>query len=255
MLYISLPKEEQKTHRLSFYLAMEEWTARRVPEKECFFMWQVEPTVIFGHNQDIYSEVNLDYCKSHGIQFYRRKSGGGCVYADMSNVMLAYITTSDHAQSTFTHYLSMVVKVLTEMGIKASWTEHNDIMIGDRKVSGNAFFHITTHFPDPETGKSVAAGRSIVHGTMLYDTDMENMIRAITPSDEKLVKHGVKSVRQRICLLKDYTTMSFDEIKEFFRSHIADSEKVLTPSEVAEVYELEKEYLNPKWIMQGLRNG
>lgn len=136
MIYIDL--NENRVRRLSFYLAMEEWVARHMDEPECFFMWQVEPSVIFGRNQDIYSEVNLDYCRQHGIQFYRRKSGGGCVYADMSNVMLAYITTADEAQTTFEHYMKMIVGVIKKMGVGASWTEHNDIMIGDRKVSGNA---------------------------------------------------------------------------------------------------------------------
>ena len=101
MKYISLPDE--KVHRLipadasirclSFYLAMEEFVARRLDEPDCFFMWQVEPSVIFGRNQVLENEVNLDYCKAHGIKVYRRKSGGGCVYADMDNLMWSFITS------------------------------------------------------------------------------------------------------------------------------------------------------------------
>ena len=75
--YLALP--DDTPHRLPFYLAMEEYAARNLDEDECFFMWQVEPTVIFGRNQLIENEVNLDYCRAHGIQTYRRKSGGGCV--------------------------------------------------------------------------------------------------------------------------------------------------------------------------------
>lgn len=240
MIYIDL--NENRVRRLSFYLAMEEWVARHMDEPECFFMWQVEPSVIFGRNQDIYSEVNLDYCRQHGIQFYRRKSGGGCVYADMSNVMLAYITTADEAQTTFEHYMKMIVGVIKKMGVGASWTEHNDIMIGDRKVSGNAFYHLTTTLG----GRTV--GRSIVHGTFLYDTNMENMVASITPSDEKLIKHGVQSVRQRICLFKDFTTMTFPEVRAFFRNNLTDKAVTLTPKQINEIEELEKEYLKPEWI-------
>ena len=240
MIYIDL--NENRVRRLSFYLAMEEWVACHMDEPECFFMWQVEPSVIFGRNQDIYSEVNLDYCRQHGIQFYRRKSGGGCVYADMSNVMLAYITTADEAQTTFEHYMKMIVGVIKKMGIGASWTEHNDIMIGDRKVSGNAFYHLTTTLG----GRTV--GRSIVHGTFLYDTNMENMVASITPSDEKLIKHGVQSVRQRICLFKDFTTMTFPEVRAFFRNNLTDKAVTLTPEQINEIEELEKEYLKPEWI-------
>ena len=79
MIYIALP--DDKVRRLSFYLAMEEYIAHNIDEDECFYMWQVNPTVIFGRNQLMENEVNLDYVRVNGIETYRRKSGGGCVYA------------------------------------------------------------------------------------------------------------------------------------------------------------------------------
>lgn len=94
MLYIALP--DKQVRRLSFYLAMEEYVARQVEADDCFFMWQVEPTVIFGRNQQMESEVNIAYCQQHGIQVVQRKSGGGCVYADMDNIMLSYISSETH---------------------------------------------------------------------------------------------------------------------------------------------------------------
>ena len=75
--------------------------------------------------------------------------------------------------------------------VDAKASGRNDVMIGDRKVSGNAFYHVSKR-------GQMWSGRSIVHGTMLYDTNMENMVGAITPSDEKLVSKGVESVRQLI---------------------------------------------------------
>ena len=66
MKYIALPFTE--TRRLSFYLAMEEFVARQLDEPDAFFMWQVEPSVIFGRNQVAENEVNLDYCRKHGIK-------------------------------------------------------------------------------------------------------------------------------------------------------------------------------------------
>ena len=87
MIYTALPDDKQ--HRLPFYLAMEEYIARSLPADDYFFMWQVEPTVIFGRNQLINAEIDIDYCRKNNIQMYRRKSGGGCVYADKSNIMLS----------------------------------------------------------------------------------------------------------------------------------------------------------------------
>ena len=107
MKYISLPTNE--TRRLSFYLAMEEFVARRLDESDAFFMWQVGPTVIFGRNQLIENEVNMEYCRAHGIDTFRRKSGGGCVYADWGNVMLSYVTKDDSVNLTFNRYLNLIV--------------------------------------------------------------------------------------------------------------------------------------------------
>lgn len=233
MKYIALPNENS-VRRLSFYLAMEEYVARNVDERDCFFMWQVRPSVIFGRNQLIENEVNLDFCRRRGIMTYRRKSGGGCVYADMKNIMFSYVTDEDNVGFTFNRYINMVALVLTKLGVDARTTGRNDILIGDRKVSGNAFYRLP--------------GRSIVHGTMLYDTDMENMVGSITPTGEKLMSKGVESVRQRIALLKDYVTIGIEEFKDFVRQNLCDGVRTLTLDDVQAIETLEREYLSPEFV-------
>ena len=233
MTYLALPSNEIR--RLSFYLAMEEYAARQLQLKDdVFFLWQVEPTVIFGRNQVIENEVNLDYCREHGIQFYRRKSGGGCVYADMSNVMMSYITRSDEVVTTFSYYMEMVCKVLQDLGLPATSTQNNDVLIDGRKVSGNAFYHLP--------------GYSIVHGTLLYDTDMQHMLNAITPPQVKLDKHGVQSVRQRITLLKEHTTRPLADIKDTIRRSLCDHCLTLQAPDVEAIAAIEQDYLNPSFI-------
>lgn len=233
MKYIALPPIG--VQRLSFYLAMEEYVARCLQEEgDCFFMWQVEPSVIFGRNQLIENEVNMDYCRAHHIHTYRRKSGGGCVYADMSNVMFSYITRDENVNFTFNRYINMVVLVLRQLGVDASTSGRNDVLIGNRKVSGNAFYHIP--------------GRSIVHGTMLYDTNMQHMVGAITPTGEKLLSKGISSVRQRIALLKDYIPQSLEEFKTFVRQRLCQDERMLDMHDVAAIREIEQEYLSDEFI-------
>ena len=232
MIYVSLPVNEVR--KLSFYLALEEYVARRIDESEAFFMWQVEPSVIFGRNQVAENEVNVPYCREHGIKMYRRKSGGGCVYADMDNVMLSYISDGDNVGFTFNKFVQMILLVLRKMGVEATGTSHNDIMIGDRKVCGTAFYQLP--------------GRSIVHSTMLYDTNMEHMLNAITPSAEKLQKKGIQSVRQRITLLKDHTSLSLEEVRTLIRDTLCDGELVLTATQMAEIEELEQTYLKEDFI-------
>lgn len=232
MLHIALPRKE--TRRLSFYLAMEEFVANHVDADDCFFMWQVEPSVIFGRNQLIESEVNLDFCREHNIKTYRRKSGGGCVYADMSNIMFSYITKDEAVNFTFNRYINMVVLMLRKLGVDARPSGRNDIMIGDRKVSGNAFYH--------------TPGRSIVHGTMLYDTNMENMVGSITPTDAKLVSKGISSVRQRIALLKDFIDLDIEGFKSFVLGNLCDGEVTLADGDINAIEDIEREYLSPEFI-------
>jgi lipoic acid synthetase/lipoate-protein ligase A len=232
MKYIALPTNENR--QLSFYLAMEEYVARHMQEPDCFFMWQVAPTVIFGRNQVVENEVNLEYCREHDIRVVRRKSGGGCVYADMDNLMLSMVTDGDNVGFTFNRFITMIQLALHKIGVSATSTAHNDIMIGDRKVCGTAFYQLP--------------GRSIVHSTMLYDTNMQHMLNAITPSAEKLEKKGIQSVRQRITLLKDHTPLSLNEIKQKIRDTLCDGELVLTEEQVAGIEAIEQTYLKQDFI-------
>jgi lipoic acid synthetase/lipoate-protein ligase A len=124
--------------------------------------------------------------------------------------------------------------MLRELGLSATSTENNDVLIDGRKVSGNAFYHIPGH--------------SIVHGTMLFDTDMEHMLHAITPPQVKLSKHGVQSVRQRITLLKEHTDISIEDFKRLAIQRLCDQELQLTESDVAAIERLEQEYLSHEFI-------
>lgn len=232
MKYVALPNDVQ--HRLPFYLAMEEYVARHLAADDYFFMWQVEPTVIFGRNQLIDTEVDVEYCRANSIQMYRRKSGGGCVYADRDNLMLSYVTPASNVNLTFNRYMLMVEHLLQKLGIDAKTTGRNDILVDGKKVSGNAFYHLP--------------GRSIVHGTMLYDTDLERMVRSTTPSDAKLKSKGVESVRQHVTTLNKYLDITIEEFKNFVRANLCDGEVVLDDCAVEAIKEIEKGYLTDEFI-------
>lgn len=213
---------------------MEEYVARHLAADDYFFMWQVEPTVIFGRNQLIDTEVDVEYCRANSIQTYRRKSGGGCVYADRDNLMLSYVTPASNVNLTFNRYMLMVEHLLQKLGIDAKTTGRNDILVEGKKVSGNAFYHLP--------------GRSIVHGTMLYDTDLEKMVRSTTPSDAKLKSKGVESVRQHVTTLNKYLDITIDEFKNFVRANLCDGEVVLDDCAVEAIKEIEQGYLTDEFI-------
>lgn len=163
------------------------------------FTWIVSPTVIYGHHQSAEVEVNEAYCREHGIAVVQRKSGGGCVYADRGNLMLSFVTPDTHSEQVFADFLTLVAQALQASGLQAVMTSHNDILVGDRKVSGWACYTCPTG--------------TIVHGTMLYDVRLEALTKAITPTKEKLAKHGVASVRQRVANIKELTNV-FEDIQE-----------------------------------------
>jgi lipoic acid synthetase/lipoate-protein ligase A len=241
MIHVKLPEEVAKApHRLAFYLAMEELLARRF-SGEYFFMWQVEPTVIFGRNQIIDAEVNLDYCRREGIDTCRRKSGGGCVFADMNNIMFSHITTCTSVAVTFTDFTTRVANMLCALGIDAHTTGRNDILIGDRKVSGYAFYHI------PLTGSTGALSRAIVHGTMLHDVDPERMTAALTPSAEKLKAKGVESVRSHVTTIREHSDISLEEFKVRAAQLLCSEEMTLTSDDVAEIERIAAPYYTPQW--------
>ena len=188
------------------YLQKEQDLVKEVKEPT-FFTWIVSPTVIYGHHQSAEVEVNEAYCREHGIAVVQRKSGGGCVYADRGNLMLSFVTPDTHSEQVFADFLTLVAQTLQAKGLPAVTTSHNDILVGDRKVSGWACYTCPTG--------------TIVHGTMLYDVNLDALTKAITPTEEKLAKHGVASVRQRVANIKELTNV-FEDIQEL-RAYLENS--------------------------------
>ena len=227
MKHIILPDNVRKS--LAFYLAMEEFVASEV-EGEAFFVWRVEPTVIYGRNQVLENEVNIEYCSKHKVDIVRRKSGGGCVYSDMGNIMLSYVSGRGNVSEVFDRYLTALSDALRALGVPAEKSGRNDILVEGRKISGNAFHQL----PD----------RSIVHGTLLYSTDLEALTEAIRPPLEKLQRHGVESVRQRVMNLSEYVRimkepaaelLSPEALEKYLVEYFTDGEIFMTEADVEKI--------------------
>ena len=231
MIHVNIPDKERY---LSFYLAMEEYIADNFNADEYFFMWQVKPTVIIGRNQLMENEVNLTYIKENGIQIFRRKSGGGCVYSDYSNIMFSYIVKNADVSGTFEKYLKKITQSLHRLGLNAVFSSRNDITIDDKKISGNAFYR--------------KKEKSIVHGTMLFNTDLERLVFSITPNNEKLISKGIESVSKRVANLSDYIDMDIEEFKAFMRKDLCDEELILTEEDEEKIKTIELEYLTEEFI-------
>lgn len=233
MKNIVLPDTQDRS--LVFYLAMEEFVAREI-EGDSFFVWRVNPTVIIGRNQVLAAEVNMEYCRDHAVEVVRRKSGGGCVYSDKGNIMISYISRRGDVSEVFERYLDALTECLRNLGLDAYKSGRNDVMVGDRKVSGNAFHML----PD----------RSIVHGTLLYSTDFDALETAIRPPVEKLERHGVASVRQRVMNLSEKLDPSVigsvEELEDYIVRYFTAETVALSDDQVKQIDLMGGEY--EKWI-------
>lgn len=235
--YIDLP-EGTGVRQLPFYLAMEEYAAKYLDRSsDYFFMWRVRPTVIIGRNQLMDTEVNREYCSANGIEIWRRKSGGGCVYADPNNIMFSYVTDArGSVAETFGSYTERVAAFLRSLGLEAEAGSRNDVSIDGRKVSGNAFYQLP-------------GGRCIAHGTMLFDVDMERMSGAITPSQAKLASKGVASVRSRVTSVQSYLPdMTIEAFMDRAQAYMSDARIQLSEADVREIERLEEIYHTDEWL-------
>ena len=160
------------------------------------------------------------------------------MYADGGNLMMSLISPNTHSEVVFQSFLDSVSGVLRDSGFAAVKSEHNDIMVEGYKVSGNACYALPTG--------------TIVHGTLLVNVDFAVLQQAITPSVEKLSKHGVQSVRQRVANLSQYA--AFDRIGTInaYSAHLIDAlcarTRELTPEEIEAIDQMEQSYLDPQFI-------
>ena len=173
---------------LEDYLSLEAEMVKTIAEPT-LFTWVVDPTVIYGRHQCREQEVNEAYCAAHGVRVVQRQSGGGCVYADRGNLMVSFVSPSIHSQEVFDEFLTLLSGALRSLGYDAVTTSHNDVLVGNRKVAGTACYTTPTG--------------TVVHASMLYDICLEALEQAITPSEAKLAKHAVASVRQRVRNLRE----------------------------------------------------
>ena len=234
MKYILLPKPDT-IHQLPFYFAVEEYVARHYTDDDYFIGWRVNPTVMLGRNQLIDNEVNTDYCKEHKIDIFRRKSGGGCIYADKGCIQFSYISRAVNANEAFAAYMQRMADLLKGLKIDAQLSGRNDILINGTKVSGCAFYQLSN--------------RSILHNSLLFDTQLDHLSNALTPAKEKLQSKGVASVRQRVTNVATYTQLDILAFMDYVRQEMCGTEVFeLTEEEMKGVAEIEKELSSDDFV-------
>lgn len=204
-----------------YNMSFDEYCLEQYPSDDNFFyLWRNRPSVIVGVNQNVFAEVNLGFLEANGIRLARRVTGGGAVYHDLQNLNYTIVGKEVSPEP--------VVRALRELGVEAELTGRNDIFVGGRKVSGYA--------------RRLGRDRQIIHGTLLYDVDLDTLARALDVPGSKLAAKGVASVRSRVANLKDCLPQfpSLDALQAALQELLAagDGEMPFGPERRAAVQEL-----------------
>lgn len=173
-----------------FNLAFEEYVMKHMDQNEdYFFLWRDNPVIVVGRNQNTIKEINLDYIENNNIDVVRRLSGGGAVYHDRNNINFTFITTKTK-NTDFKFFTKPVIEALKKLNINAEFSGRNDLLIDGKKFSGNAQYHHNN--------------RILHHGTLLFNSDLSVVEKALNVSKEKIESKGIKSVKSRVTNIYDY---------------------------------------------------
>jgi lipoate-protein ligase A len=173
-----------------FNLAAEEWLLRNSPE-DIFMLWRNAPAVIVGRHQNTAAEIDQDFVREHGIAVIRRITGGGAVFHDLGNVNFSFVRLG-HGENglDFTRFTAPILEALQAMKVDCCFDGRNDLVVGGRKFSGNA--------------QHIERGRVLHHGTLLFDSRLEDIAGALRPDPLKFQGKAVRSVPARVGMLKEH---------------------------------------------------
>ena len=224
-------------------LAIEHFLLQEMPVEEPILLFYInEPSIIIGRNQNTIEEINREYVEQQGIHVVRRLSGGGAVYHDLGNLNFSFIMP-DYGNSfrDFAKVTKPIIQALHELGVSgAELKGRNDLVIDGMKFSGNAMY--------------ATNGRMFAHGTIMFDSDINEVVNALKVKKDKIESKGIKSIRSRVTNIKPFLpkekqTMTTDEFREAILLKIfgVDSMKevntyILKEEDWQKINEISKEY-------------
>jgi lipoate-protein ligase A len=209
-----------------YNLAFEEYIFKYLKEDEDFvLLWRNGPSIIVGKNQNTVEEINMEFVKENNINVVRRVTGGGAVYHDLGNLNFSFIAKADSNEKIdFKTYNVPIIKALEKLGVKCELSGRNDLVIDGKKFSGIA--------------QSITKGKVLNHGTLLFDSKLETLSKALNVKRDKIESKGIKSVESRVTNIKAYVKEDADvlEFKNLLLTNIFEYF-----NEPIETYELSQE--------------
>ena len=230
-------------------LALEQFVFDNLSKENSYFMlWQNHNSIIVGKHQNTLEEINSSYVKKNNITVARRLSGGGAVYHDLGNLNFTFICDADKSGSIdFSIFCEPISKALCSLGVPVEVSGRNDMTVEGKKFSGNA------QYIKRITGQTSGL-RVMHHGTILYDSDLSVLSKALKTGNDKIESKGIKSIQSRVTNIRPYMNkdMSITDFWAVLKDHIATAFDMkdfsLTEEQDAAVDELkEKTYAQWSW--------
>jgi len=237
---------QSNSHLPSFNLAAEEYLFSQWQD-EILFLYVNDPSVIIGCNQVISNEINLEFCFENNIQVMRRMSGGGAVFHDNGNLNFCFISNkSDVKSSLNTNFLHPIVEVLSNLGAPITIGKRKDLWLQNEfKITG--------------TASHISKNRELHHGTLLYDSDLTTLEKALNSKTKDEQLKGIASVRSVVKNLKNYfdeqgqITLKANDFFEVLLQNIAvyfqqNKIECLSENEIREIELIaKKKYVSKDW--------
>lgn len=141
------------------------------------YFWRSRDSVVIGKHQNPWGECNMEMVKKNEITLARRSSGGGTVFHDRGNLNFSIITHRKlfNPQGN----LEVIKLILQRQGLKASIRDQYALFCEGKKISGSAFY--------------LKKDRALHHGTLLIDTDLSRLKKALIPQIKILKDRSVPS--------------------------------------------------------------
>ena len=155
---------------------------------------QFTPSALLGFHQSAEQELDLDYCRAHGVTVQRRITGGGAIYFDATQLgWELYLHKHDLGTADMAaiarRLCEAAARGISSLGVDARYRPRNDIEVDGRKVSG--------------TGGVFEGDALMYQGTLLVRFDVEKMLRVLRIPAEKLSDKAIASARERVANLAD----------------------------------------------------
>lgn len=185
----------------------------------------------------------MNFVKDNNINVVRRNSGGGAVYHDLGNINFTFITKYDEKHLLdFKTFTNPVVYSLGKLNVKAELSGRNDILIDGRKISGNS--------------QHIYKDRFLHHGTLLFNSELENLVKALNVDNDKILSKGIESIKSRVTNIKEHVKedIFMEKFKEilieniFMRNKSSLKEYNLTNDHINDIEKLmEEKYMTWQW--------